>query len=218
MGIFKRMKQIAAADMHSLLDRCEEPAAMAKQYIREIEEEMEKARDALARQLAAEQHYRILLVQTKETIAKRSRQAEMAVDLEDDDIAELALQEKLRQSHLLAEYEEQRAHAERQIEALQQEIVRMSRLHQELGSKLDAMLIRAQAAQAVGAAAAAAPVFRTEEIMRGISRIESRVRQMEAGSNAARRLSDPHDPLKQWERRDEVRAELERLKAGRQGK
>jgi len=71
MGLFKRVKRIAAADAHGFLDRLEDPVAMTKQYIREVEEELEKARDALARQLAAEQNCRLLIVQTKETIAKR---------------------------------------------------------------------------------------------------------------------------------------------------
>ena len=96
-------------------------------------------------------------------------------------------------------------------------MVRLARLHQELGSKLDSILIRAQAAQAVGGAAAAAPSFRTEEIMRNVSRMEARVRRIEAGAAASRQLSETLDPLKQWERLNEVRAELEKLKADRKG-
>lgn len=92
-------------------------------------------------------------------------------------------------------------------------MVRLARLHQELGCKLDPIIIRAQAAQAVGAAAAAAPSFRTEEIMRNVSRMEAHVRRTEAGAAASRQLFETLDPLKQRERRDEVRAELEKLKA-----
>ncbi|WP_309123127.1 PspA/IM30 family protein [Paenibacillus sp.] len=215
MGMFKRIKQIAAADLHGVLDRFEDPVAMVKQYIREIEEEMENAREAMARQLAAEQNYGLLIVQTRDTIAKRSRQAELAVDKEDDAIAELALEDKLQQSRLLAGYEEQQAAVRDRLEALKTELTRLAQLHRELTTKLEALLIRAHAAQAVGAAASAAPSFRTDEIVRNVSRMEAKVWRMEAGANASRQLSAALDPLKQWERRDEVRAELERLKAAK---
>jgi len=60
-----------------------------------------------------------LIVRTKEAIAKRARQAGLAVDKAEDDIAELAIEEKPRQSSMLAEYEEQRARAASQSDALQ---------------------------------------------------------------------------------------------------
>jgi len=215
MGIFKRVKTIAAADINGLLDRFEDPVDMLKQYIRELEEQMDKAREALAFLLASEQHYRLLVAKAKELVSKRSRQAELAVDKDEDGIAEIAIQDKLKHAALLADCEEQLAAIGRQIEALQEELGRMAALHQELRSKLESLMIRAHAAQAVAAAASAAPSFKTDEMLRNVSRIESKVWRMEAGAKASRLASAASESLKRWEQRDEVQAELEKLKAAR---
>ncbi|GIO16499.1 hypothetical protein J19TS2_60540 [Cohnella xylanilytica] len=61
MGIFTRIKDIAAADVHRLLDRVEDPVGMAQHYIRQLEDQMDNARSALEIQIAAEQHYDILI-------------------------------------------------------------------------------------------------------------------------------------------------------------
>jgi phage shock protein A len=47
MGIFKRVKTIAVADMNHKLDKYEDPISMVKQYIRELETELEKAQSAI---------------------------------------------------------------------------------------------------------------------------------------------------------------------------
>ena len=39
MGIFRRIKNIALADVHSVLDKAEDPLSMIKQYLREMEEQ-----------------------------------------------------------------------------------------------------------------------------------------------------------------------------------
>ncbi|MFD1956866.1 PspA/IM30 family protein [Paenibacillus thailandensis] len=215
MGIFSRVKQIAAADIHGLLDRFEDPINMLKQYIRELEEQIDKAHDALAGLLASEKHYRILIANTQDIVVRRTRQAELAVDRKEDAIAELAIQEKLQHSKLLAGYEEQLAATRDRMAVLREELDRMAALHQELTMKLDALMIRARTAQVIEAAASATGCFRTDEIQRNVSRIEAKVWRMEAGADASRFVSSSFDSLKRIEQSDEVRAELESLKAAR---
>ncbi|GGG00494.1 PspA/IM30 family protein [Paenibacillus abyssi] len=216
MGIFGRVKEIASADMHSMLDRFEDPISMAKQYIRLIEEQIDKAREALTGQLAAEQQYDLLVLQTKEIVNKRFRQAELAVDRGEDGIAELALQDKLHHQKLLQTYEEQRDLIRKQAAALNEEIVRLADIHQELQSKLFFLLSRAHAARALEESASAFPSFETDKITRGFSRMEERVWRMEAGAHAYRQTSvQSQDELNRLDQHDEVRAELEKLKASR---
>ena len=54
MGIFKRVKHMATADMHNFLDKVENPVSMVKQYIRELEEQIGQAQQALAQQYFVE--------------------------------------------------------------------------------------------------------------------------------------------------------------------
>lgn len=82
MGIFKRVKTIVQSDLHGFLDRIEDPVNMAKQYIRELEEQLNHAVEALSQQLLVERKHSALIEQTEAILAKRSRQAELAVDRE----------------------------------------------------------------------------------------------------------------------------------------
>ncbi len=42
MGILKRVKHVVLADLHDMIDKCEDPIRMTKQYIRELEGQLEK--------------------------------------------------------------------------------------------------------------------------------------------------------------------------------
>ncbi|XEC93758.1 PspA/IM30 family protein [Paenibacillus tarimensis] len=216
MRIFARMKHIAAADMHSMLDRCEDPVNMAKHYIRQLEEQIDNTKEALTNQLAAEQEYDLLIGQTSQLVAKRSRQAELAIDRDEEGVAELALQDKLYHQKLLQTYEQQRDAIRSQAETMKREMMRLKELHKELQGKLFFLVSRANAARTIKAAAAVVPSYNTDHILRGFARLEGNVRRMEAGAQAHRMASSqPHDDLKLLDQQEEVRAELERLKAER---
>src|ERR671939_598190 len=54
MGIFKRFKTITMAEINGLLDGIEDPIAMLNEYSREMEKEIAKGQQALARQIFVE--------------------------------------------------------------------------------------------------------------------------------------------------------------------
>jgi phage shock protein A len=95
MGIFKRLKTIASADLNGVLDRMEDPIAMLNQYVREMEQDLAKGQDALSRQLFLKNKQQSLIWETETLIAKRAGQAKLAVERGEDSMAKLALQEKL---------------------------------------------------------------------------------------------------------------------------
>lgn len=217
MGIFTRVKDIAAADIHRLLDKVEDPVGMAKHYIRQLEEQIDQSRSALATQVAAEQHYDVLLARNGQIIDKRARQAELAVDRNQDDIAALAIQEKLHHMKLQETYLEQRDAIQRQSQALRQEIERLLDLHQELSDKLTFLMARTNAVTALRATAAAVPPGDIGKISRGFERMERKIMHLEAGAFAYSSLSPKDARLADWSERDEVQTELARIKAARLG-
>lgn len=215
MGIFGRMKDIAAADVHRLLDNVEDPVAMAKYYIRQLEDQIDKARSALAVQIAAEQQYDVLIAGTGQVIDKRARQAELAVDRGEEEIARLALQEKLHHVKLHQTYMEQRETIQQQKEALRGEIGRLLDLRRELNDKLTFLIARMNAATALRATARAVPAIDAGKIARGFDQMEQKITRLEAGT-LAYRIVDPSSHLSDWSEQDEVQAELDKLKAAKQ--
>ncbi|MEF2965704.1 PspA/IM30 family protein [Paenibacillus sp. M1] len=216
MGIFARMKDIAAADAHRLLDQVEDPVSMAKHYIRQLEEQIDHTRSALKAQIAAKQQYDALVARTGQVIDKRARQAELAVERNRDDIASLAIQEKLHHAKLQQTYMEQREAVQEQAEALGKEMERLRDLHKELSDKLGFLLAHSNAAAALRAAKAYAPSGDAGRISRGFDRMEEKIMRLETGALAYRSPDPVSDRLTGWSEQEEVQAELAKLKADKQ--
>ncbi|NMD70491.1 PspA/IM30 family protein [Bacillus sp. DNRA2] len=89
MGIFKRIKGIALADINNAIDKMEDPVSMLKQYLRDLEGEIEKAEQALSSQLFIEKKYELLIAESESVIEKRTRQAQLAVTRNEEEIAKL---------------------------------------------------------------------------------------------------------------------------------
>ncbi|WP_121609497.1 PspA/IM30 family protein [Mesobacillus foraminis] len=107
MTIFKRMKSIASADLNSALDKIENPVWMLKQSIRDMESEIQKGEDALTRQLFLEKKLELLIEGTAEVIGKREQQARIAMEQQDEELAKIALEDKIKQENKLQSYLEQ---------------------------------------------------------------------------------------------------------------
>lgn len=109
MGIFNRVKTIVMADIHEVLDKVEDPIRLMNQYMRELDEQVDQAKDALGQQLYLEKRHGLLVAEAQVLVAKRTRQAELAVANGEDTIARIALQEKLKEEAKLKLYAEQYA-------------------------------------------------------------------------------------------------------------
>lgn len=215
MGVFRRVKEIVAADVHRMLDKCEDPVSMAQLYLRQIEEQIEKSNEALTGQLTAERETILLIEHTSQLIAKRMRQAELAVDREEERIAEIALADKLQHEKQLQSYGHNLNVIRDHIGTLKQEIMRLKELHRDLQGRLYFLVSRAKAARAIEGAASF-PAYRTEKVMRGFERLEENVRRLEAGASAKHwSASPPYNELDLIDRNEEIQAELNRIKAAR---
>ncbi|WP_186445802.1 PspA/IM30 family protein [Paenibacillus cremeus] len=217
MGILKRIKQIAAADLNKYLDSFEDPISMVNQYMREIEEQLDKAKAALAGRLVVEKSYEVLVEQTKEVIGKRTRQANLAVDRGEEEIALLALQEKIIHEEKLQVYLEQLATVKQQTAALSEELNKLTDICNELQTRRQFLLSRTNAAEAIQRTVRVQNTYNSESILRGFARMEEKVWRMETGAQASRevsRLARP-DGLGIGLVSQAAFSELERLKAER---
>ncbi|KFN14447.1 pspA/IM30 family protein [Bacillus pseudomycoides] len=70
MSIFRRIKNIVTADVHEALNKLENPVSMLKQYIRETEQQVVKAQQALSQQLFLEKNMNLLLQEQRLLLQK----------------------------------------------------------------------------------------------------------------------------------------------------
>lgn len=214
MGIFKRMKTIAKADMNGWLDNLEEPISMLNEYSREMDQEIGKAQSSLSRQLLAENKQATLILDTKALVEKRMRQAKLAMDQGEETMAKLAVQEKLTHEKQLALYEEQYETIKNQTEALKEKLVELQQAYQQLEHKKILLASRANVAQSMKQIQKATSSFQTDNILKGVARVEDRILWMEAEVQVGNQFSSPlvkYDST--FVNDEEVNNELEKLKS-----
>lgn len=215
MGIFKRMKQIVLADIHDVLDKVEDPISMVGQYLREMEEQLARAQKAFSDQLFLEKKYEMLVEETQAIIEKRVRQANLAVDRNQDEIAKLALQEKIVQEQKLASYKQQQETIQAQTANLSEKVKELKDKYEELKLKQQELIARANTAKAVKAIQTAIHSFSADNAMRGFARMEDRILALEAEAKASQAFATHRQPSVNTLLQPEVEQQLEQLKAAK---
>ncbi|MGG5252769.1 PspA/IM30 family protein [Neobacillus sp. SM06] len=185
MGIFKRLKTIVSADVHEVLDKMENPLSMLSQYLRDVENQLEEAKGALADQLYLEKKYELLVADEEALVAKRARQAELAVTRGEDEIAKLALQEKILHETKVNRYRQQYEITKQQTENLKEQISKLVEEFQELQYKRLVLTSRAHAAKSIQQGQAMLASFQSEQAVSGFAKAEEQVRKLEAAAAAS---------------------------------
>ncbi|PLS03294.1 PspA/IM30 family protein [Neobacillus cucumis] len=216
MGIFKRLKTITMAEINGLLDGMEDPIAMLNEYSREMEQEITKGQKALARQIFVEKKQAALISQTKSLVDKRTRQAKLAIEQGDEQMAKLAVQEKLSQENQLQLYVDQLESIKGQTQILVEKLDQLKETDNQMQQKKILLASRANVAQSMKQIQKVTVSFNTDDIARGVARAEERILLMEAEVQAGNQFSAP---LAQFDaaygnyvNEEEVRKELEKLK------
>lgn len=216
MGIFKRIKTIAKADINSLLDSMEDPIAMLNEYSREMELEIGKAQKALSRQLFVENKQIALILETKDLAEKRARQAKLAIEKGDEQIAKLAIQEKINHEKQLSLYEQQLEVIKEQTVILKGQIDELQTTYQELQHKKILLASRANVAKSIKQIQKASSSFQADNIVRGVTRVEEKILMMEAevqaGSYHSSKFTNYESANLNTLLDEEINKELEKLK------
>jgi phage shock protein A len=211
MGLFRRVKTMILADLHKLIDQWEDPIAMSKQYLRELEEHIHQGHQALTQQILAEQRYETLIAQTKAIIEKRARQAKLALERNEEAIAKLALREKLLYEKKLSAYEQQYETVKEKTAHVKEQLKQLQEKYEELSAKQLELIARANAAKALKQMDTTLASFQPDHALRGFARMEERILALEAEATAARQcLASKHSIPSSLE--EEVENELAKWK------
>ena len=93
-GSLERLTTIWKANFDQLLDRMEDPEKMVRQFVRDMEDEVDKAARAAASGLANQRRLEQQYAETQERIQALQEQAEGAVEAGDDETARQVLRGK----------------------------------------------------------------------------------------------------------------------------
>lgn len=95
-GILKRFKDIMAANINALLDKAENPEKMIDQYLRDMENDLQKVKEETASVMAEATRAKRVLDEQDAEIAKMQKYAEKAILAGNDGDAKKFLERKLQ--------------------------------------------------------------------------------------------------------------------------
>lgn len=214
MGLFKRLKMIATADLHDVLDRMEDPIVMLKQHLREMEQDIAGGEEALAKQLFFEKKQEAQLIETRALIEKRVGQAEIAVKKGDDETAKQLILDKIELEKKEQVYASQLEALSQQTKKLVQQIEDYKHKYKELKNKQQLLISRAHVAKVTESIEQSFATFTPGSAVKGFERAEEKILALEAKSKA-RELFHPSVDLNKvydYELEEQVQKELEKIK------
>ncbi len=94
MSIISRFKDIMSANINALLDKCEDPAKMIDEYMRQVTEQLAEVKKDTAGVMAEEKRMKRLIDENNENIAKYDNLARKALTAGNEDDARVFLAKK----------------------------------------------------------------------------------------------------------------------------
>lgn len=217
MGIFKRLRDLTMASINDMLDKAEDPVKMLNQFLRDMEEDIQEAESAVAKQIAIEMKFKQQYEEAEEMVQKRTEQAMRALEQGNEDLARRALEDKKEHQSRYDELKVQYTTAKTNADQLRGQLTEMKDEYGKMKNKKDLLIARAEAAKAQKQINQAMSGFGKDTASKGFDRMSEKVLQMEAEAKASGELRNSNkkldDELDALGKSDGVDDELAALKA-----
>jgi len=214
--VLRRLRDLTTATINEVIDQLENPVVMLKQYMRDMEHEIVKAEETLAKQKTLAQKFQLQADDARKMTAKRAGQAQLALKAGEEELAKQALHGKMHYEEKVKQYEQMQKEAEEQVQAISKQLHDMKERYQLLKDRKHALIARAEAAKAKEKMAAAMDQFDTESIAKGFFRIEERILEMENRTNVRNEDHTFDARAIKLEQHDAVEQELKKMKESMQ--
>ncbi|ARU60262.1 hypothetical protein CBW65_03680 [Tumebacillus avium] len=210
--MFKRIANLISAAIHEGLDQIEDPKMMLNHTLRNMEEEIAKARHAIVKQQTLTASYEKNKEEAHALQDKRRRQAEQAFNAGEENLARKALGEMKHFEARAAYFGEQADHAAEGVRELKEQASLLERRYQELKDKKHALIARANVAQVKERIVTALHSIDTDSFVREFQRFENKILEMEIRANTGASSTFDELSYSRFEYADEVEKELERMR------
>jgi phage shock protein A len=216
-NIFKRINDVISANINDLIDRVEDPERMIKQIIREMEENISKVREGVVDSIASEKQLQKELESNQKQSAEWLGKAETALLNNNDELARSALARKKEHDNICKVLEPSWESAKNTSEKLKAQLKALEAKLEEARRKRSSLVARQHAAEARQQMDKTLSNFETGiKAQSKFQRMEDRVTEMEARTEAIEELRDDRTQLERdfldMEVHAEIDDELQKLK------
>ncbi|MEA5497599.1 PspA/IM30 family protein [Limnoraphis robusta] len=189
MGLFDRISRVVRSNLNDMVSKAEDPEKILEQTVIEMQEDLVQLRQAVAQAIASQKRSQQQYNQSQSQANQWLSRAQLALQKGDENLAREALQRK-------KSYEEQANTIKAtldgqttQVEALKRNLIQLESKISEAKTKKNMLKARAQAAKANEQLQGMLGGINTSGGMAAFDRMEEKVLQMEARSNAAGELA-----------------------------
>ncbi|HEV8714322.1 MAG TPA: PspA/IM30 family protein [Candidatus Binatia bacterium] len=216
-SIFQRISDVISANLNDLIDRVEDPERMIKQIIREMEENISKAKAGVIEAIASEKQLQKDLEQHRRQSAEWQQKAEEALQANKEELARAALMRKKEHDNIIKALEPSWEAAKNTCERLKTQLHALEAKLEEARRKRSTLVARQRAAEARQHMDKTLANFQAGiDAQANFARMEDKVAEMEARVEAAAELHSDASQLEKdflaMEVEQEVENELAALK------
>lgn len=215
--VFKRMRDLVVATVNEGLDRIEDPIIMINQYLRDMEDELEKAKRSVIRHQSLEQSFKNQKEEAEKMSEKRHKQANLAMDAGNEELAKRALIEKKYYEERKTYYQNLHGKTMVQVQELMESVSKLQSKFEELRDRKAALVARAHAAKTKGAIQFTLHKSSHHNTLKDFERLEGRIYEMETKGNLfGTSAPEPKaDPFEELENQEDIEKELQAMREER---
>jgi len=216
MAIFERISDLVRANVNDLIDKAEDPEKMVKQIIIDMEDQIRKATQGLGTAMGSLNQVKKQLQTAQEQSNVWQNKAKMCLEQGNEELAKQALENKVKQDQMAAQYKEMATSMETQVQEIKSQIDVLKQKLEEARSKQAMLVARSEMADAKTQMAKTLGNMDSKSAFAKMDKMEQKIEQKEAQADAFSDISGVQesdtDPFAQMDKENSVNEELERLK------
>lgn len=189
MGLFDRLSRVVRANLNDLVSKAEDPEKVLEQAVIDMQEDLVQLRQAVARAIAEQKRTEQRYNQDLNESRKWEERAKLALGKGDENLAREALTRKKTLSDTAAAYKAQLDQQNTMVDSLRRNLTALEAKISEAKTKKNMLQARAKAAKANAELQQTLGGIGTSSATSAFERMENKVLDMEATSQAAGELA-----------------------------
>ncbi|HEY9670650.1 MAG TPA: PspA/IM30 family protein [Waterburya sp.] len=219
MGLFDRLSRVVRANLNDMVSKAEDPEKILEQAIIDMQEDLIQLRQAVARAIATQKRTEQQYNKNQTEANNWQQRAQLALTKGDENLAREALVRRKSVAEAAATLKTQLDQQTTQVDTLKKNLIALESKISEAKTKKDMLKSRAAAAKANEQLQNTIGRLGTSSAMGAFERMEDKVLEMEARSQAAYELTgnEIEQQFKLLESGSDVDDELAAMKASLTG-
>ncbi|PSP00636.1 MAG: phage shock protein A [Cyanobacteria bacterium QS_7_48_42] len=215
MGLLDRVWRVIRSNISSLVGKAEDPEKVLEQAVADMQQDLIKMRQAVAQAIASQKRTERQATQAQSTADEWRRRAQLALNKGDEDLAREALTRRQSYQETAQTLQNQLEQQNGVIDKMKKDMRTLENKISDAKTKKDMYIARARSAEASQKINEQIGNTGTESSMSAFERMEERVMELEASSEATQELAtdDIENRFSALEGGDNVDEELASLKS-----